>query len=271
MYSYKYEYIPLVQIHKKCIASFGEQCSLGELREFILPPTAILPSVLDRERRPQQQQHQPSSTMHRRATPPSALQSPLGLSLANEIENENEKDDAEHTTSNVNVNGHAHVNGAFEPEKEQRSEQQSDLERVGASDADAGSSSTSEGVRPAKAEAESSPAMHSGNGNGTPSALELEARSTRTNSLPTDQLPFHLRNGLRNVSHAHEASDTHSSHSDPIGSKKCNGKGQQPCSQLVDANASLAASQQSMVRFTLPCGFIATNYQNTRAPQVRVS
>lgn len=166
---------------------------------------------------------------------------------------------------------HAHVNGAFEPE---RGEQQCDLEaeRPEASGSDAASSSASD-VRSTKPESQS-PAADSLNPNlnlpkdASGSAFDPEARSTRTNSLPTEQLP--LRNGLRSHFHAHEPSDTHSSHSDPIGSAKFNGKSLQSGSQLVDSNASLATSQQSMVLFQLFCGSLFPGIALVQYSTVRV-
>lgn len=38
------------QLHNRCASSFKKECTLGEYAELIVPPTAICPAVLERQR-----------------------------------------------------------------------------------------------------------------------------------------------------------------------------------------------------------------------------
>ncbi|XP_016929465.2 diacylglycerol kinase 1 isoform X4 [Drosophila suzukii] len=68
-------------LHNRCASSVKKECTLGEYSELIVPPTAICPAVLDRQRSVNQankksQMHHHQAT-HFQITPPDELSCPL--------------------------------------------------------------------------------------------------------------------------------------------------------------------------------------------------
>ncbi|KAM7343388.1 diacyl glycerol kinase 1 [Cochliomyia hominivorax] len=73
-----------MMLHNRCASSVKKECTLGEFAELIVPPTAICPAVLDRQRSVNQANKKSSSsqTHHQQAThfqmtPPSDMSCPL--------------------------------------------------------------------------------------------------------------------------------------------------------------------------------------------------
>ncbi|XP_020806806.1 diacylglycerol kinase 1, partial [Drosophila serrata] len=70
-----------MMLHNRCASSVKKECTLGEYSELIVPPTAICPAVLDRQRSVNQA-HKKSQMHHHQAThfqitPPDELSCPL--------------------------------------------------------------------------------------------------------------------------------------------------------------------------------------------------
>ncbi|XP_039227640.1 diacylglycerol kinase 1 isoform X1 [Drosophila yakuba] len=70
-----------MMLHNRCASSVKKECTLGEYAELIVPPTAICPAVLDRQRSVNQA-HKKSQMHHHQAThfqitPPDELSCPL--------------------------------------------------------------------------------------------------------------------------------------------------------------------------------------------------
>nr|XP_036669077.1 diacylglycerol kinase 1 isoform X1 [Drosophila suzukii] len=70
-----------MMLHNRCASSVKKECTLGEYSELIVPPTAICPAVLDRQRSVNQankksQMHHHQAT-HFQITPPDELSCPL--------------------------------------------------------------------------------------------------------------------------------------------------------------------------------------------------
>ncbi|XP_017025187.1 diacylglycerol kinase 1 isoform X1 [Drosophila kikkawai] len=70
-----------MMLHNRCASSVKKECTLGEYSELIVPPTAICPAVLDRQRSVNQA-HKKSHMHHHQAThfqitPPDELSCPL--------------------------------------------------------------------------------------------------------------------------------------------------------------------------------------------------
>eukprot|EP00099_Drosophila_melanogaster_P014863 NP_523654.2 diacyl glycerol kinase, isoform G [Drosophila melanogaster] len=60
-------------LHNRCASSVKKECTLGEYSELIVPPTAICPAVLDRQR----SVNQAHKATHFQITPPDELSCPL--------------------------------------------------------------------------------------------------------------------------------------------------------------------------------------------------
>ncbi|KAM8713018.1 hypothetical protein ACLKA7_013349 [Drosophila subpalustris] len=60
-------------LHNRCASSVKKECTLGEFAELIVPPTAICPAVLDRQR----SVNQANKATHFQITPPDELSCPL--------------------------------------------------------------------------------------------------------------------------------------------------------------------------------------------------
>ncbi|XP_026835477.1 diacylglycerol kinase 1 isoform X2 [Drosophila erecta] len=60
-------------LHNRCASSVKKECTLGEYAELIVPPTAICPAVLDRQR----SVNQAHKATHFQITPPDELSCPL--------------------------------------------------------------------------------------------------------------------------------------------------------------------------------------------------
>ncbi|KAI8037270.1 hypothetical protein M5D96_010021 [Drosophila gunungcola] len=70
-----------MMLHNRCASSVKKECTLGEYAELVVPPTAICPAVLDRQRSVNQA-HKKSQMHHHQAThfqitPPDELSCPL--------------------------------------------------------------------------------------------------------------------------------------------------------------------------------------------------
>ncbi|XP_060659989.1 diacylglycerol kinase 1 [Drosophila nasuta] len=71
-----------MMLHNRCASSVKKECTLGEFAELIVPPTAICPAVLDRQRSVNQahkksQMHHHHQATHFQITPPDELSCPL--------------------------------------------------------------------------------------------------------------------------------------------------------------------------------------------------
>ncbi|KAH8297277.1 hypothetical protein KR044_009696, partial [Drosophila immigrans] len=62
-----------MMLHNRCASSVKKECTLGEFAELIVPPTAICPAVLDRQR----SVNQAHKATHFQITPPDELSCPL--------------------------------------------------------------------------------------------------------------------------------------------------------------------------------------------------
>lgn len=62
-----------MMLHNRCASSVKKECTLGEYSELIVPPTAICPAVLDRQR----SVNQAHKATHFQITPPDELSCPL--------------------------------------------------------------------------------------------------------------------------------------------------------------------------------------------------
>ncbi|KAL7735910.1 hypothetical protein ACLKA6_002359 [Drosophila palustris] len=62
-----------MMLHNRCASSVKKECTLGEFAELIVPPTAICPAVLDRQR----SVNQANKATHFQITPPDELSCPL--------------------------------------------------------------------------------------------------------------------------------------------------------------------------------------------------
>ncbi|KAH8372664.1 hypothetical protein KR009_002377 [Drosophila setifemur] len=62
-----------MMLHNRCASSVKKECTLGEYAELIVPPTAICPAVLDRQR----SVNQAHKATHFQITPPDELSCPL--------------------------------------------------------------------------------------------------------------------------------------------------------------------------------------------------
>ncbi|XP_052841918.1 diacylglycerol kinase 1 isoform X2 [Drosophila gunungcola] len=62
-----------MMLHNRCASSVKKECTLGEYAELVVPPTAICPAVLDRQR----SVNQAHKATHFQITPPDELSCPL--------------------------------------------------------------------------------------------------------------------------------------------------------------------------------------------------
>lgn len=50
LFSLIFWFLSIFQLHNRCASNANAQCNLGKFADFILPPTAVCPAVLDRQR-----------------------------------------------------------------------------------------------------------------------------------------------------------------------------------------------------------------------------